>query len=75
MHDLLESVVPYEISLIVQSLIDIGYLTLEEVNEGINFFSYSLSDINSRPLELILPNLRIKAAEAVWYLQGSEFVH
>ena len=67
MHDLLEGVVPYEISLIVQSLIDIGYLTLEEVNEGINFFSYSLSDINSRPPELILPNLRIKAAEA-WCL-------
>ena len=67
MHDLLEGVAPYEISLIVQSLIEIGYVTLGEVNEGINLFSYSLCDINNRPPELILPNLRIKAAEA-WCL-------
>ena len=67
MHDICEDVGPYELALVVQSLIDKKFVTLQFVNNRIVDFDYSLSDKNSRPPELGLPHLRLQAAES-WCL-------
>jgi hypothetical protein len=67
MHDICEGVAPFEIKLVLQALIDSEVVTLDHVNRSIRDFSYSLSDSNSKPPELSLPNLRLQAAEC-WCL-------
>ena len=67
MHDLLEGIIPFEISLVLQSFIARRLLTLDEINQALLNFDYSLSDRNSKPPEITLPTLRIQAAEA-WCL-------
>ena len=67
MHDVLEGVVPLEICLILQLLIDKKYFLLADVNNAINNYNYSLSDKNSKPPEVNLKNIRIQAAES-WCL-------
>jgi hypothetical protein len=67
MHDTCESVATYELQLILQSLIDKNFITLELVNRRIFDFDYSLSNRNSKPPEINLANLRLQAAEC-WCL-------
>ena len=67
MHDVLEGIIPFEMSLILQTLIDKKYLHLSDINEAIRSFHYSLSDINSKPPEIGLPNIKVQAAES-WCL-------
>ncbi|XP_065675614.1 uncharacterized protein LOC136091830 [Hydra vulgaris] len=64
MHDVLEGVVPLEICLVLQSLIDKKYFLLADVNNAINNYNYSLSDKNSKPPEVNLKNIHIQAAES-----------
>lgn len=63
MHDICEGVGPYELELILDSLITKQFITLELVNQRISEFNYSLSDRNSKPSELCLPHMRLQAAE------------
>ena len=67
MHDLLEGIVPLEISLVLQKLIENDILTLSDVNECISNYNFSNSDKNSKPPKLTLPNLRLTSTEA-WCL-------
>lgn len=67
MHDICEGVAPFEIKLVLKSLIDSQVVTLDHINHCIREFSYSLSDKNSKPPEVTLPNLRLQAAEC-WCL-------
>lgn len=67
MHDVLEGVVPYELALILQSLIAKQAFTLDELNNALYHFNYCASDKNSQPPSVSLPKLRIQAAEA-WCL-------
>src|SRR6218665_1004639 len=67
MHDVLEGIVPYEVALILQSLIDKELFSLTEVNDALFHFSYSDSDKNSKPPAILLPKIRIQAAES-WCL-------
>lgn len=63
MHDICEGVGPYELELVLQSLIDKRFVTLDLVNQRIAEFNYSMSDRNSKPPELTLPRFRLQAAE------------
>jgi len=63
MHDICEGVGPYELELVLQALIDKEIVTLDFVNQRIAEFSYSMSDRNSKPPELVLPHIRLAAAE------------
>ena len=67
MHDVLEDVVPLEICLVLQSLIDKKYFLLADVNNAINSYNYSLGDKNSKPPEINFKNIHIQAAES-WCL-------
>ena len=67
MHDICEGVGSYEVELILQSLIDKNFVTLDYVNQKIGEFNYALSDKNSKPPELSLPHIRMQAAEC-WCL-------
>lgn len=49
MHDMLEGVVPLEVKLILQDLIDEKYFSLEELNYRIGAFSYGFPDKKNRP--------------------------
>ena len=63
MHDICEGVGPYAIELVLQSLIDKRFVTLDLVNQRIAEFNYSMSDRNSKPPELTLQRIRLQAAE------------
>jgi len=67
MHDVLEGIVPYELSLILASLIDKQLFSLVQLNNALFHFNYSASDKNSKPPSISLPKLRIQAAES-WCL-------
>ena len=67
MHDVLEGLVPYELGLILQSLIAKQHFSLVELNGALYHFNYCASDKNSKPPSVSLPKLRIQAAEA-WCL-------
>jgi len=57
MHDVLEGIIPYEIAIVIQSLIDKGIFTLAQVNEALFHFNYSNSDKNSKSPLICLPNI------------------
>jgi hypothetical protein len=67
MHDVLEGIVPYEISPVLQALVEMQIFRIEELNEIICHFNYPSSDKNSKPPAISLPTIRIQAAEA-WCL-------
>jgi len=67
MHDLIEGIVPLEISLVLGSLIDKQILSLDMVNRAILHYDYSLADRNSKPPAVSLPNIRSTASET-WCL-------
>ena len=48
-HDLLEGIVPYEIAICLQALIDKGYFTLDGLNGKIKTFPYTFSDKVNAP--------------------------
>ncbi len=52
LHDLLEGIVPVELSLCLGKLISDKYFTLEELNTAIQSFPYSFSDKTNRPQRL-----------------------
>lgn len=49
MHDVLEGIVPIELSLCLKDLIGKGYFTLDVLNQSIRLFKYSFSDKTDRP--------------------------
>lgn len=49
MHDLLEGIVPLELNLVVDVLIQEQYFTLDELNLKIQPFDYGPADRNSKP--------------------------
>lgn len=49
LHDLLEGIVPVELSLCLKKLISNKYFTLDELNTAIQSFPYSFSDKTNRP--------------------------
>jgi hypothetical protein len=67
MHDVLEGVIPYELPLIINSLIDRKFFTLADINNALFHFNYSSGDVGSKSPAISLSNLRIQAAEA-WCL-------
>jgi len=67
MHDVCEGVAPYEVQLVLQSLVDKKFVTQELINLRLLDFDYSLSDQNSKPPEINLANVRLQAAEC-WCL-------
>lgn len=71
MHDVLEGVVPYELKLVLQKLIDLKCFTLEQINQRILSHDYGTLESKNRPCPIRLDNVgnRIgqKAAQA-WCL-------
>jgi hypothetical protein len=64
MHDLLEGVAPYELSLILEQLRIAGFITLDQLNTAVIGFDYGLADVGSRPPEInSLTSLRMSASE------------
>ena len=49
MHDFLEGVIPREVKLVMKSLIDAGYFTLEVLNSRISAFSFGFVDKQNQP--------------------------
>lgn len=49
LHDLLEGLVPFELSLCFQKLIDQKYISLESLNKAIKEFPYTFTDNIDRP--------------------------
>lgn len=58
LHDLLEGIVPFELSLCLKKLISNKYFTLDELNSAIQNFPYLFSDKTNRPYR-IPPSFRI----------------
>lgn len=52
MHDLLEGVVPYEISLIFKAWIGKGLISLQFINRQIRTFKYGILDARNKPVEV-----------------------
>ncbi|XP_033624675.1 uncharacterized protein LOC117288084 [Asterias rubens] len=57
MHDFLEGMVPLEVKLVIQYLIDDGKFTLEELNSRITAFSYGFVDKQNRPCQITAATL------------------
>lgn len=69
MHDILEGIVPYETSLVLQKLIADGYFTLDFLNRRILSLSYGKHDVLSKPVEQTLKNQTlIGTASTNWCL-------
>lgn len=49
LHDLLEGVVPYELKLLLNYLIENKYITVAIVNERINSFDFGYSELSDKP--------------------------
>lgn len=49
LHDILEGIVPTELSLCLKDMIDKGYFTLEMLNQAIRHFNYTFTDKTDRP--------------------------
>lgn len=49
MHDLLESIVPIELSLCLSDLISRGYFNLETLKQAIKSFTYTFTDKTDQP--------------------------
>lgn len=49
LHDILEGIVPTEVSLCLSDLIGKNYFTLDVLNQAIRFFKYTFSDRTDRP--------------------------
>ena len=49
MHILLEGVIPLETKLVIQSLIEDGYITLDVLNDRVANFSYGRVEARSKP--------------------------
>ncbi len=49
LHDLLEGIVPIELSLYLTDLIGKGYFTLDMLNYAIRYFDYTFTDRTDRP--------------------------
>ncbi len=70
MHDLLEGVAPYELSLIFEALRLSGYITLDQLNSAIASFDYSSAEIGSRPPDVrSLTSLKMSASEMWCFLR------
>jgi hypothetical protein len=67
MHDLLEGIIPYELSLVMPVLKQRYKMSNEQLQALINNFSYGPSDLNSKPPFSTVTDIRLKAAEA-WCL-------
>ena len=49
MHVLLEGIVPYEIQLVLSSLMNDGYFSLSDFNHQLKIFQFSSNDVRSKP--------------------------
>lgn len=49
LHDILEGIVPFELSLCFKKLIDQKYISLESLNKAIKEFPYTFTDKTDRP--------------------------
>ncbi len=49
MHVLLEGVIPLETKLVIRSLMEDGYFTLDQLNERIANFSYGRAEARNKP--------------------------
>lgn len=58
MHDVLEGVGPYEVKLVLNSLIEQSYLTLERLNYRIRSFDYGFCDKPNKPSAISKNDLR-----------------
>lgn len=71
MHDLLEGVVPYELKLVLQKLINLGSFTLEDINNRLMCHDYGYLESRNKPcplrLDLVGNKIAQKAAQA-WCL-------
>ena len=71
MHDILEGVVPFELALVLESLVAAKYFSLDELNAAIQFFDYSNSDRNSKPSTLSsFTSIHLNAAEAMCLIRN-----
>ena len=58
MHDVLEGVGPYEVKLVLNSLIEQKHLTLEKLNHRITSFDYGFCDKGNKPSVISKSDLR-----------------
>ncbi|XP_065657679.1 uncharacterized protein LOC136082400 [Hydra vulgaris] len=75
MHDLLEGIIPIELSDILGKLSDGGYIFLNEFNLLLTKFSFGFSDVNSRPTTFSsLTHLKMTASECWCLLRNLPFI-
>lgn len=64
MHVLLEGVIPYELTLMLDNFIcEKGYLTLVQLNDGIACFAYSLHEVKDTPSPITYTSHGIKLSQ------------
>ena len=75
MHDLLEGIVPLEMSLVLLALQADGYITLDEFNKLLTEFEFDLSDLNSRPTTFsTFGRLKMTASECWCLVRNLPFI-
>jgi len=73
MHDILEGIAPFELSLIFCKLVEDEQckLSLDRLNSSVNLFNYSLADKNSRPPTLSsFHTIKMSASEMWCFLRN-----
>jgi len=66
MHDILEGIAPFEVALVLVELANSKYLTVDNLNQVLVSFNYSLSDKNSQPPSLSALHLVKMSASEMW---------
>ena len=75
MHDLLEGIVPIELSDILGSLTNDGYFDLDEFNLLLTRFNFSSSDYNSRPTTFSsFKNMKMTASECWCIIRNIPYI-
>ena len=62
-HDIWLGVVPLEVSLVLTSLIEKKYFTIELINSRINKFQYGSTDLNNKPNLLYMCDKSVKVKQ------------
>jgi hypothetical protein len=77
MHDILEGIAPFELSLVLNALAkdkSVG-LTVDQLNSALTYFDYSLADKNSRPPTITsFDAIRMSASEMWCLLRNITFL-
>lgn len=71
MHDILEGILPFELALVLDSLVKEKYFSLDYLNAAIASYDYCSADRNSKPSTFTsLSTIHLNAAEALCFIRN-----